>query len=202
MPKLSTVRLYLFMFGLVGMAIIVSLVFRKPYTFNGALIEPANQAPDFALTKSDGSVFRLSEQRGKVVLLFFGYTSCPDVCPVTLANFRRVHSRLMERAMNVKFVMITADPERDTPDKVATYAAQFNPDFIGLSGSRTELETIWAAYGVFVEKDDTGSAAGYLVNHTARIYVIDRQGNLRLTFPYGLDAESMELDIIQLLNQE
>jgi protein SCO1/2 len=132
-------------------------------------------------------------------LLYFGYTSCPDVCPATLANYRQIHEQLSDRANQVKFVMITVDPERDTPEKVARYVTAFNPAFVGLSGSMEELKSIWDAYGIFVEKEDSGSAVGYLVSHTSRIFVIDQDGNLGLTFPFGLTAEDMASDIRHLL---
>ena len=97
--------------------------------------------------------------------------------------------------------MITADPDRDTPDKVAEYTARFNPEFIGLSGDITELEAIWRELGVFVEKQDSGSAAGYLVSHTASVYVLDQRGSLFMTFPYSTTAIDITDDIVQVLKQ-
>jgi protein SCO1/2 len=184
-----------------GIALAASFIFRRPYTFHGAVIDPPLPVTDFALQTANNVSFRLSDAKGKIVLLFFGYTSCPDVCPVTLATFKQVHERLGEDAQKIAFVMITADPDRDTPDKVAEYTARFNPEFIGLSGSLTDLEPIWKELGVFVEKQDTGSAAGYLVSHTASVYVIDQDGNLLMTVPYGTSATDMADDLIQLLKQ-
>ncbi len=95
--------------------------------------------------------------------------------------------------------MITADPERDTPEKVAAYASRFNSEFIGLSGSLSDLEPIWKQLGVFVEKQDSGSAAGYLVSHTSSVYVLDPNGSLLMTFPYGTTEIDMANDLSQLL---
>ena len=132
---------------------------------------------------------------------YFGYTSCPDVCPTTLAIFKQVNQRLGDDAQKVRFVMITADPDRDTPEKVTAYVAQFNSEFIGLSGNLSDLESIWKELGVFVEKQDSGSAAGYLVSHTASVFVIDQNGNLLMMLPYGTSAIDMADDLTQLLKQ-
>lgn len=200
MKKNSYTPLYITIAVLI-LALLMVFVFRKPYAFHGATISPPLPVPDFSLETSNGASFRLSDQKGKIVLLFFGYTSCPDVCPITLGTFKQVSDRLGADAQKIRFVMITADPERDTPDKVAAYAARFNPEFIGLSGSREKLEGVWQELGVFVEKQDSGSAAGYLVSHTASVYVPDQNGNLLMTWPYGTSAIDMANDIAQILKQ-
>lgn len=110
-------------------------VFAKPYSYQGSLIDPPAQAADFSLESADGSVFRLADQRGQVVVLFFGYTHCPDVCPTTLYDFTQIKERLGPKAEQVKFVMITSDPERDHPDVVENYVSGFDSEFVGLSGS-------------------------------------------------------------------
>ena len=187
--------------AIIGLAVLVIFAFRKPYTFHGTVINPPLPVADFSLLTANGDSVRLSEQEGKIVLLFFGYTSCPDVCPLTLATFKEVHQRLGEDAQKVKFTMITADPERDTPDKVAAYAARFHPDFVGLSGKRAELEKVWKQLGVFVEKQESNSAAGYLVSHTTSVYVLDQNGSLIMTFPYGTTAIDIANDVSELLRQ-
>ena len=187
--------------AVLGIALAASFIFRRPYVFHGAVIDPPFPLTDFTLQTANNETFRLGDAKGKIVLLFFGYTSCPDVCPTTLAIFRQVHERLGDDAQMVRFVMITADPDRDTPDKVAEYTARFNPEFIGLSGSLTDLEAVWKELGVFVERQDSGSAAGYLVSHTASVYVIDQNGNLLMTLSYGTTAIDMADDLTQLLKQ-
>lgn len=185
--------------AVIGLTMLVEFVFRKPYSFHGTVINPPLPVTDFSLQTANEEVFRLSEQKGKIVLLFFGYTSCPDVCPVTLATFKQVNDNLGEDAQKVRFVMITADPDRDTPDKVAEYAARFNPEFIGLSGDMTALASIWKELGVFVEKQESDSAAGYLVSHTASVFVLNQSGSLFMTFPYGTTATEIADDIRQIL---
>lgn len=172
------------------------------YAYQGSLIEPPVKAAEFSLTYHDGMPFTLSDQRGKVVLIFFGYVNCPDVCPTTLSDFKRVHEALGEQAGEVKFVFITVDPERDTPEMLADYAAAFNTDFIGLGGRDEDLRPVWDAYYVVREKIESESALGYLMEHSARVMVIDRQGDLRMTFPFGMSVEAMTQDIQHLLDEE
>ena len=179
---------------LVGVAV---FVFAKPANFRGTTFaEPYPVASEIDLTRSDGSKFRLSEMQGDIVLLFFGYTSCPDVCPTTLAELRQALSEFNEQdAQQVKVVFVTVDPERDTPERVQEYVDQFNPAFIGLSGPETSLEKIWTEYGVYREIADEQSAAGYIVNHTARVSLIDRQGNLRVSFSFDTPVADIVHDL-------
>ena len=194
-------------YGFLGIGIVLGLalmlvgwkVLAQPYTYQGSLIDPPVPAADFQLNNQHGDTFHLSEQRGKVVLIFFGYTHCPDVCPVALSEFKQVKKQLGDLADQVEFVFITVDPERDTAEVLGQYLANFDPTFIGLSGTPDELEPVYKSYGVYHEKTDTGSAAGYLVDHTARMYVIDAQGNWRLTYPFGMEVEKQVEDLVHLL---
>lgn len=164
--------------------------------------EPYPPAKDFTLTRADGSRFQLSELRGNLVLLFFGYTTCPDVCPTTLAELNLALQELKpEDSSRVKVLFITVDPERDTPERTQEYVDHFNSDFIGLSGSGSELAKIWNGYGIFREIVDGSSAAGYLVNHTARVNLIDQQGNLRISFAYDTPVEDIVHDLKLLLKE-
>lgn len=187
--------------AVIGLTVLIEIVSRRPYSFHGTVINPPLPVKDFALQTASDETFRLSDARGKIVLLFFGYTSCPDVCPTTLATLKQVFDRLGDDAQKVAVIMVTADPERDTPDKVAAYAAHFNPEFTGLSGSLADLEPIWKQLGVFVEKQDSGSAAGYLVSHTASVYVLDPNGSLIMSLPYGTAASDIADDLNELLIQ-
>ena len=157
---------------------------------------------DFTLHSIKGEPVSLSSMQGKVVLLFFGYTTCPDVCPVTLTEFRQVKQALGEQAGKVRFVLVTVDPERDTPQKLGTYVEQFDPAFTGLTGSQEALQKVYQDYGVYVAKVDSHTSAGYLVDHTARVYAVDKQGNLRLTYPFGMDVAKMSEDVAHLLAEK
>lgn len=201
MIKKNQYYLLFILTAVIGLTVLIEIVFRRPYSFHGTVINPPLPVTDFALQTANDETFRLSDARGKIVLLFFGYTSCPDVCPTTLATFKQVHERLGGDAQKVAFIMITADPDRDTPEKVSAYVARFNPEFVGLSGNLTDLEPIWKELGVFVEKQDTGSAAGYLVSHTSSVFVLDGNGSVLMTFPYGTTAIDMADDLTQFLKQ-
>lgn len=186
--------------GLVAVIVGYRIVFSN-YSYQGSLIEPPVQAANFTLKISDGGKFRLSDQKGHVVLIFFGYTNCPDVCPVMLSNFKQIKKQLGENAEEVEFVFITVDPDRDTEDILHAYIQNFDPGFLSLTGSQGELEEVWKSYGVYREKIETGSAVGYLIDHTARIYAIDQFGNWRLTYPFGIEAEKIYQDLIHLLRE-
>jgi protein SCO1/2 len=184
----------------VGVAV---LVFAKPASFRGTTFgEPYPAAPEIVLDRSDGSSFRLSKMRGSVVLLFFGYTSCPDVCPTTLAELKLALAELDEEdAAQVKVLFVTVDPERDTSQRVQKYVDHFDPAFIGLSGSQVDLERIWTVYGVFREIVPGTSAAGYTLNHTARVTLIDQQGNMRVSFGFDTPVEDIVHDLKLILKQ-
>jgi protein SCO1/2 len=192
----KVIRVGLGLISLIGVVMLGIVLFPQTDTFRGTLYDPAVPAPEIVLSRDDGSSFRLSEQRGNVVLLFFGYTSCPDVCPVTLSELRNVNDELGRNAGQVQVVFITVDPERDTPAKIQEYVSIFNPSFIGLSGSLDELQPVWTDYGVYREvQEESNSAAGYLVNHSARVYVIDPDGNLRLSYSFGTPTDDIVHDL-------
>lgn len=144
---------------------------------------------------------RLSDYQGRLVLLFFGYTHCPDVCPTTLAKLRYALRQLGETAKEVQVVFVSVDPERDTPEVMKRYLSHFDPAFVGLTGRPEEVEAVARAYGVYVEKEEVGSAAGYLVTHSARTYVIDRKGRLVLTFADETEPQDIAADLRQLLRR-
>ena len=196
--------------SLLGIGVIIGLTLalagwfvinRGSYTYQGVLIDPPATAADFKLIDQNGNSFQLSDQRGNVVLIFFGYTNCPDVCPVTLAEYKRVKEQLGAEAENVRFVYITVDPERDTRDKMKIYLDSFDPSFVGLHSDRETLEDVWVAYGVYQERKDVGSAAGYLIDHSTRTYLIDPQGNWRLNYPFGMEPNKISEDILHLLKE-
>lgn len=183
--------------GAVGAGV---FLFSEPASFRGTTYaEPYPVAPDFALTRANGNSFRLSERRGRIIVLFFGYTSCPDVCPTTMAELNQALEKLDDQAAQVQVLFVTVDPQRDTPERVQEYVDHFNPNFIGLSGSEAELAKVWNDYGVFREVVEGTSAAGYLVNHTARVTLIDQQGNLRVSFPFDTPVEDIVHDLKLLL---
>ena len=189
-------------FLLVGIVAVLAIFLGKPASFLGATYgEPYPPAPEFALARADGTSFQLSERRGEVVLLFFGYTSCPDVCPTTLAELNQALTQLGADADRVQVVFITVDPGRDTPQRVQEYVNHFNSEFVGLSGTEEELTKVWTDYGVFREVVEGTSALGYLVNHTARVTLIDADGNLRISFSFEMPVDDIVHDLKLILKE-
>lgn len=168
----------------------------------GQQLDPPRPLPDLAARDQRGRVFRLADQRGKVVVLFFGYTTCPDVCPATLARWKRVRQELGADGERVRFVFVTVDPERDSAQKVREYLELFSPDFVGLVGPESELQPFYQAFGAAFEKvPQPGSAAGYLVAHTAAVPVVDTQGRWRLRFNPETSVEDYVHDLRVLLRE-
>ncbi|MBI3732545.1 MAG: SCO family protein [Chloroflexi bacterium] len=166
------------------------------YSLRGGVIEPPKFAPDFTLTDQNGRAFRLSDQRGKIVLIFFGYSACPNVCPVSVAQMAAARRELLQEANDVQGVFVTIDPERDSQSRLQRYMSVFDPTFLGLRGSDDELQSVMKAYGVTaVRKEEPNSALGYSIDHSAFIYVIDRTGRLREIMPYGLQVDDLVNDV-------
>lgn len=181
-------------------ATVLTLLFARPANFRGTMYgEPYPPAPQIELTQSNGEPFQLSAQKGKLVLLFFGYTSCPDVCPTTLAELNQAMGELGGKTEKVQVVFVSVDPERDTPEKIQEYVEHFNSTFIGLSGPTEKLESVWKEYGIFREEVQSDSAFGYIVNHTARVYLVDADGNLRLSYGFQTPVEDIAHDLKLLL---
>jgi protein SCO1/2 len=170
------------------------------YEFRGGVIEPPSDSPDFTLTNQSGQPFQLSEQRGQVVLLFFGFTNCPDVCPTALAEAAAARRQLGTDGEKLTVALITVDPERDTPERLGRYVRAFDPSFVGLSGTRAELEPIYKAYGVAATRRELPeSALAYTIDHSAFLYVIDRDGQWRVAFTPGTPIEDMVSDLRHLI---
>lgn len=172
------------------------------FAFHGMPIDPPESVGDFALVDQRGDSFQLSDQRGNLVVLFFGYTTCPDVCPATLVNYRQVRQSLGPDARRVTFVFVTVDPERDTPEQLANYIERFDSSIYGLTGPMEHLESVWDAFGIHVEKVQMPeSPVGYSVDHTALTYVIDGGGQLVGLYPFGIPPEYVVQDLKRLLEQ-
>lgn len=172
-----------------------------PYTFRGMAIEPSKPAPDFTLTDQSGQPFTLSAQKGSVVLLFFGFTACPDVCPTTLADIAAAKAQLGSTGENIKVVLISVDPERDTPTNIGDYVDNYDPTFIGLAGTAEQLAPVWKSYGVTANRRELpNSKLGYTIDHSAYIYLIDKAGNWRAILPFGVSADDIASDAGHLVN--
>ena len=184
---------------LAGLA--VGVYFFRPHTFHGTVIQSPSPSFNFKLSGANGDV-SLNDYRGKLVLIYFGYTFCPDICPATLANVGQALRSLSEKQANdVQLIMISLDPERDTPEKLAEYMNHFYPTFIGITGSDEQLAEVTSLYGIFYQKSPGKTAETYLIDHTATLLVIDREGYLKLVFPFGVTVDEIADDLKYMLRQ-
>lgn len=170
-----------------------------PGQFKGTLLPTPVPVPDFALANASGESVRLSDFADEIVLLYYGYTFCPDICPTTMAELSKVQRELDDGGEKIQVLMITVDPERDTPQKLAEYLDHFHPDFVGLSGSADQIEAAAEAFGVYYAPSEGSEATGYLVDHTARVFVVDPEGNYTLSFGHGTPVEDMVHDLRLLM---
>jgi protein SCO1/2 len=167
--------------GAIALVTLILLFTTRP-ALHGAVINPALPAADIRLSDVNGQPFALSALRGKVAVLYFGYTNCPDQCPLTMAHLKLAVEMLGAQASKVQVVMITTDPARDTAQIMRNWLAKFNPAFVGLVGAPEQLDQAWKAYGVTVENGGE--------THSNFVYVVDPAGNLRETFlPDSLPAD-------------
>lgn len=170
----------------------------RPYNFHGTVLQSPDAAPNFTLQGAQGDV-SLSDFRGKMVILYFGYTFCPDVCPASLSAVAGAMDIIGKKAERVQVIMVSVDPERDTPAEIDAYAKHFNPNFVGITGSLEEVAQVATLYGIYYAKEEGSAASGYLVEHTATLMVLDEQGALKLLLPFGVTAEDIAADLDYML---
>ena len=183
---------------IVGVIVVVAVAIPRlrPPTFHGMVLQTSNgPASDFMLTAHTGEEVSLSDFRGKHVILYFGYTFCPDVCPLTLADLGQAVRLLGEKGEDVQVLMVSVDPERDTAERLAQYAPAFHPSFVGLTGSPEDIALAATPFGIYYEKREVEGASGYLMDHTASITLLDDKGRVRLIWPFGTSAEFIAEDL-------
>lgn len=178
------------------------------HEFVGLLFDDPQPAAEITGVNYDGSPFQLSDLRGQLTLVFFGYTYCPDICPFTLVEMAEAYKQLAEESpklvedLNVVFVSV--DPERDTPERLAQYIPNFHPDFYGVYVEPEDLARVKAAYGIYAEKrevDPNTSAGVYFMDHTASISLVDRNGNIAALFQHDVPAADLAADLKVLLKR-
>lgn len=167
------------------------------HRFTSLLHDPPQIIGDFTLTGDDGSHFRLADLRGRYILLTFGYTSCPDICPTTLAMLRLARERLTLPTEKLAVVFVSVDPERDTSEKVRRYASLFADDFIGVTGQPAEIDQAVQQFGASyrIDKGQVNLSAGYEVSHSAYVYVVDPEFRLRMAIPFGTQINEIVGDL-------
>ncbi len=166
------------------------------------VFEPPRAAPEFVLPASTGGDFKLSSTRGKVVVLEFGYTNCADVCPVSLASLAQARKAMGSNAADVQVVFVTVDPARDTPARLKGYLSNFDPTFIGVSGTQQQVDAMLKSYGISATKKMVeGSKTDYAMHHSSYLYFIDRKGMQRALMPFGRPPAEIVHDLTVLLKQ-
>lgn len=204
---LTTVAAIAAVAGIATVATLISLprLLTPAPTSTSILVEPRPPAGEIDLIDQNGRDFRLSGQRGSPVLLFFGYTSCQDVCPVTLSIWEQAARQLGGDADRIRFVMVSVDPSFDTPERLRTFLAQFDRRFIGLTGPPETIERILGLYSAYVRDqpvEDPGTIAGRrILRHSGVVYAIDRAGRLALVQRLGSPAEIVAADVRALLRE-
>lgn len=168
----------------------------------GTVIDPPQPLTDFRFAASTGGSLSLSDLRGQYVLLYFGFTRCPDFCPTTLIKYKQIKALLGEAADQVTFVMVSVDEERDTPPVLEQYMGRFDPAFIGLQGTDTALELIQSEYNLFYARVPlAGSASDYTMDHSASKYLINPDGQLIRIYSFTDQAAVIAEDIQSLLGE-
>jgi len=174
--------------------ILITMVSCFGPSFKGEVAKPVDVAPKISMTDQNGNSFQLTDYRGKVVLVSFGFTNCVDECPLTMAHFKQALETLGDQADNVQVLMVSTDPIRDTPQELGEFLAKFSPTFLGITGPLDEMKTIWDEYGVTVL--DGGET------HSSRTYVIDQEGIIRLYFYPETSPEDIASDLGILLAEK
>ncbi len=188
------------LFGVVVAMFVVPRLAPEPHEFTGTVLSFPEEAPRFTLTADTGEPMGIEAFRGKVVLLYFGYTFCPDICPASLAELADAVEVLGDEGDQVQVVMVSVDPARDTPEVLGTYVDHFNPSFIGMTGTDAEIAGVAASYNIFYEAQEGSVATGYLVDHWSGVMVIDPDGKLVELLSFGMSGESIAADVGEWLS--
>lgn len=170
-------------------------------SFNSIDLAGVPWGHDFRLTDQSGKPHSIADFRGKVVMLFFGYLNCPDMCPTSVAEMAQIRARMGVDRERVQGLFVTIDPKRDKPDVLAQYLSSFDPTFIGLSGDEASTAAAASEFKVFFAAQKPGPQGNYTVDHSGGIYVFDPRGRLRLMLRPGESVESKTADVEKLLKE-
>ena len=185
--------------GLTVGAALLAACSEKKLVFNSIDISGGEMGQDFAISDHNGQLRKLADFTGKVVVVFFGYTQCPDVCPTTMAELVEVKRLLGKDGDRLQPLFITVDPQRDTPELLKAYMANFDPTFLALCPTPAQLAEVAASFKVYYKKVGDDKSLSYTMDHSAGSYVFDPKGRVRLFVRYGLGAQPLAADITQLL---
>jgi protein SCO1/2 len=172
----------------------------QPHTYAGTVLQSPRPAPPLeGLTFSNGEPAGLDEFSGDVVLMYFGYTHCPDICPTSMATIARAREMLGDDADRVHGLLVTVDPERDTPEALNRYLANFDESFLGVYGPEETLMSTAMLYGIHAEVHQEAEELGYTVDHTGTIIAIGPDGHVRVLYSHTVDADALSADLAELL---
>ena len=185
--------------GIVFITFLISACRSEPPAFQGSDISDTDLGQDLAMVDNNGNLLTLADFQDKVLLVFFGFTHCPDVCPTSIAQIAYAIELLDDDADQVQVVMITVDPERDTPEILHNYVTAFHPSFMGLSGSAEQLAKTAQSFRAFYVKVPGKNPDDYTMDHGSSIYLLDKQGKARVLLPSQAPADAIAHDLQLLL---
>jgi protein SCO1/2 len=186
-------------FALAGYTLMRNWISLGYGSFHGDALDASKPPVDFTLTSAGGKQVSLRDFRGKAVYLYFGYRLCPDVCPMTLTQLKNMMAVIGPRADQVQVVMVSVDPERDTPDLIDEFVKRFDKRFVGVSGTPDQVASVAKEFGIFYQKQAGSTNTGYLVSHTASVLAVDPNGHLRVLYHPETEGVTMAADIDLLL---
>jgi protein SCO1/2 len=199
MNKRNALKLIAGSMGVAALGVGLSACSEARQSFTAVDITGADYAKDFALKDADGKVRTMADFKGKVVVLFFGYAQCPDVCPTTMTEMAQVKQQLGKDGDKLQVLFVTVDPARDTPEVMKAYMGAFDPSFVALIPTADELAATAKDFKVYFKKVDGKTPTSYSMDHSAASFVYDTQGRLRLYARYGAGVPSMVSDVKALL---
>jgi len=195
--RLVTVAAVIVVSALVGW---LTLQWLTPHPYSGTVMQAPTAAPSMdGLVWDDGTPVDVTELGGELVLVYFGYTSCPDVCPTTMVSVERALDEIGDDVERVRVLMISIDPARDDAARVGEYVRSFDPAFRGVSGPVDDVERVASTYGIYFARDEPLEGGGYTMSHTSTLLGIDPDGHLRIVWPSVLDPDALAADITELL---
>jgi protein SCO1/2 len=183
------------------LVVVAALAATALYVFKPPAVPVGVTGTPFTLSSTKGGEFTQADLKGTPSLVFFGYTFCPDVCPTTMAESVQWREELGIKPEQLRTIFVTVDPERDTKQVLTEYLAAFDPNIIGLVGDADQTSAAKASFGVFSEKGQADNSGGYLVNHTANVFLIGKDGEFEGTIAYGEDKQSAEAKIKRLIGR-
>jgi protein SCO1/2 len=181
------------------LVVVAALAATALYLFKPPAVPVGVVGTPFALESTKGGTFTQADLKGAPSLVFFGYTFCPDVCPTTMAESIQWRDALGIKPEQLRTIFVTVDPERDTKDVLTSYLSAFDPNIIGLVGNADQTAAAKASFGVFSEKGQADKSGSYLVNHTATVFLIGKNGEFEGTIDYGEDTKSAVAKIKRLI---